>query len=66
MAVIMRLYGERLSNKGLSNVPKVLGLTATIIKGKSKADRIPWDIEEIEQLLCCKAVTHRNYEEVLK
>lgn len=66
MACLMRIYGERLLLQGFSEVPKVLGLTATIIKGQSKTEKIPTDVSEIEKLLCCKAVTHRNYEEVLK
>jgi endoribonuclease Dicer len=36
MAVLTQLYGARLILRGFSEMPKVLGLTATIIKGQSK------------------------------
>ncbi|CAL8072085.1 unnamed protein product [Orchesella dallaii] len=68
MALLMKNYGERRVGNDLSacGLPKVLGLTATIIIGNSKIEEIPKEINDIEKLLCCKAVTHRNYEEVLK
>lgn len=61
----MKWYGERKENHSLE-LPKVLGLTATIIKGQSSKEAIPKDIKDIEKRLCCKAVTHRNYEEILR
>lgn len=63
---LMRIYGLQRKLKGAAELPKVLCLTATIIKGQSNPEKIPQDINDIEKLLCCRAVTHRNYEEVLK
>ncbi|ODN02769.1 Endoribonuclease Dicer 3, partial [Orchesella cincta] len=65
MASLMKGYAEKRESCP-KDVPKVLGLTATIIIGKSKVADIPKEIKDIEKLLCCKAVTHRNYEEVLR
>ncbi len=75
MAQLMKLYVDHQRDNGLSSqleivskgVPKILGLTATIIStGRSEPESIDKDIKQIENTLCCKVYTHRNYEEVLK
>jgi hypothetical protein len=41
-------------------------LSATIIVGNSKIEKIAEEIEDMEKRLCCKAITYHNYEAVLK
>lgn len=50
----------------LNVLPRILGLTATIICGKGKCYDVEKEVEEAEKRLCAKAVTSRRYEEVLK
>jgi len=46
--------------------PRILGLTATIIRGNSSVSKIPSEIQNIQSLFRAKAVTYKDYEEVLK
>lgn len=75
MAQLMKLYAEhQVGNEiltrleiGRQGIPRILGLTATIInKGHLNANDIEADIRKVESLLCCRAITTRNYEDVLK
>jgi hypothetical protein len=47
-------------------MPRILGLSATIIKGNCKPHEVPQKIQEIEQTMQSLALTHKDYEEVLK
>ncbi len=75
MAQLMRSYVDHDIDNEISSVseieskglPKVLGLTATIINsGHLNASEIETDIKYIESRLCCRAYTSKNYDEVLK
>jgi len=46
--------------------PRILGLTATIIKGIPQGSPILKEIERMEQTMVAKAITYREYEKVLK
>lgn len=46
-------------------LPRVLGLSATIIKGACKAQDVPRKIEELEGAMQSVAITYKDYEEVL-
>lgn len=60
------MHGYRDAQTSGMSVPRVLGLTATIVKGKAKKDSLNTAIDVIEKNLCSQAVTHPNFEEVLK
>lgn len=64
----MASYGKSAASGGIigETLPRVLGLTATIVKGNSKIENIPTEIERIQNLICATATTYHNYEEVLK
>jgi hypothetical protein len=47
-------------------LPRVLGLTATIIRGIKNVHNIPEDVLIMEKSMHCRAVTYHDYEEVLK
>lgn len=47
-------------------IPRILGMTATIIKGNCKEWEVPDRVVELEKTMQAKAVTYRNYEKVLK
>lgn len=47
------------------NLPRVVGLSATIVVGNSTVQQIEGDIKEIEERFCSKALTFHNYSEVL-
>ena len=59
---------EALSNK--SSVPRILGLTASVVKTARSEDitdsRVAENIAIIERRLCCKAVTYHDIEELVK
>jgi len=63
---IMVQYREIGSGDKTYKLPRVLGLTATIIRGVGKQEFIPWDVKEVETNMCAKAVTYFNQAEVLK
>ena len=63
----MKHYWERKS-KDYQSLPRILGLTATIINGGNTSTEkveIKNSIKEIENRFDAKAVTHHKYEEVL-
>jgi len=45
---------------------RILGLTATIIKGNCTEREVPERVEELERTMHAKAVTYKDYETVLK
>jgi hypothetical protein len=47
-------------------LPRVLGLSATIIKGTCQPDDISKKIMELERTMNSAAVTYKDYEEVLR
>lgn len=57
-----KTYGQNT----VGETPRVLGLTATIIKGKGNLGEIPTEVREVEETMCAKAVTYHDYEEVLR
>ena len=64
----MKFYKE-IRNGGevdLKRLPRVLGLTATIIMGKGDVDNVGNEVKLAEDRLCAKAVTYYRYEEVMK
>jgi len=46
-------------------LPRILGLTATIIKGIPK-NPVLTEIKKMEETLAARAVTYREYEKVLE
>jgi ERCC4-related helicase len=70
MALIMKDYCKAIKDGGIvdKTVPRVLGLTATIIKGMGKLSKefICEEVSDIEKKFHAVAVTHSNYEEVLR
>ena len=63
LSQVMQAYQDRLSSNS-PNIPRVLGLTATIINGKKV--HVAKEVEDMEKRLCAKALTYHRYEEVLK
>ena len=55
---------EALSNK--SSVPRILGLTASVVKTARSEDITDSRVAIIERRLCCKAVTYHDIEELVK
>lgn len=51
-----------------SDVPRVLGLTATVINGgiKTNSNKIEEEIIGLQRRLCCRAVTHPNTKEIMR
>jgi hypothetical protein len=47
-------------------LPRVLGMTATVIKGSCEPHEVPARAAELEQTMNAKAVTYKDYEAVLK
>jgi hypothetical protein len=47
-------------------LPRVLGLSATIIKGTCKPHEVSDKIIELERTMNSAAVTYKDYEEVLR
>lgn len=69
MASLMSNYREAMEHGLIPGVdlPRVLGLSATLINTvRTDVKRIPEDIKTIERNLCSRAITHHNYEEVLR
>jgi hypothetical protein len=57
----MRRYKEIFNNDPEYPLPRVFGLTATILKKTVRnQDRIPSAIKAVEELLCCTAMTYRE------
>jgi len=61
----MKLY-RKLFEKGLVKLPRILGLTATVVKKNLIAAGLASEIEKIEKGLCSKAVTYEDFHEVLE
>jgi len=47
-------------------LPRVLGMTATIIMGTCEPRQVPYRVSELERTMHGKAVTYKDYEAVLK
>ena len=65
----MEKYRQVREDQGGSSVdlPRILGLTATIINGKgSKKDSVQFQVEEAERKICARTASYHEYEEVLK
>lgn len=45
-------------------MPRILGLSATIIKGTCKPAEVPVKIRELESTMDSAAITYKDYEEV--
>ena len=62
----MNRYRECVQNGRVDfdRVPRILGLTATIILGKK--NRVESEVREAEDRLCAKAVTYHEYEKVME
>ena len=61
----MKLYRKLCENEA-GSIPRVLGLTATVVKKNVSAGRLADEIERIEKGLCSKAVTYEAYQDVLE
>lgn len=68
MASLMGGYGKEFRENKVPgvNLPRVIGLSATIVIGNSKVEKISEEIIDMERKLCCKAITYHDYEAVLK
>jgi len=69
MAHIMSYYSKEAvadTTRINSTLPRILGLTATIIKANSNRMLIFDDVMRIQHLFHAKAITYSNYTEVLK
>lgn len=51
---------------GAIDLPRVLGLSATILKKNINAASIETAIQEVEKKLSCKAITYEVFQNVLK
>ena len=51
---------------GSQDATRILGLTASIIPGKCKAEKLEKKIEELECTLCCRSQTARDLQEVAR
>ena len=47
-------------------LPRVLGMTATIIMGNCEPSEVPDRVAELERTMQAKAVTYKDYEAVLR
>jgi endoribonuclease Dicer len=68
MAMLMGFYKDAIKQGKIpgETLPRVLGLSATIIIGNSDEGKISQEIKEIQERLMSKAITYRDYGEVLK
>ncbi|XP_021960857.1 endoribonuclease dcr-1 [Folsomia candida] len=66
MAILMGVYRDefKTGKRPGKELPRVIGLSATIVVGNSKVNRIAQNISEIETRFCSKAVTYHDYQSV--
>lgn len=62
----MKEYARAKQMEANYPVPRILGLSATIIKGTCKPSQVSNKIIELEGALNSAAITYKDYEEVLK
>src|SRR5882757_4709091 len=65
MAEVMKEYARAKRMDPAYPVPRVLGLSATIIKGSCKPDQVSTKIVELEGTMQSIAITYKDYEEVM-
>ena len=63
--VIMKTFKEHIENDDME-IPRILGLTASLIPSKCKPEDLELKIKELEDILCCRSQTARDLQEVAR
>ena len=65
MREVMRYYASVKENNRTAKLPRILGLTASVIQKKCKDHQVEKMLKELEVCLDSRLITSSNYEEVL-